>query len=122
MNQHLEAGVLRGTDEREGSMDVLPTCPPWCREAHGALAGEDDLVHVGATTVVGGVAVRLCVTIDGDGTSDGPYLLVGEQEYDVQTAADLAAILTRLVCDARSAVLRPGAARLTPPADRPATA
>ena len=62
----LPAAAVTGPDEpRGGAMDaVRSSCPPWCRVTHGALAGEDDLVHVGATTMVGGIPVRLCASVD----------------------------------------------------------
>ena len=87
-----------------------PGCPTWCVVRHGAKGGEEDLVHVSAVLRVRGLPVRLCATIGSasvDGPSlDGPYVLIGSDEYTLYEADALIGALTQLV-DAGSGVTRP---------------
>ena len=74
------------------------SCPEWCVVHHGALGGEEDMVHVSAALRVAGTPVRLCVTNDpAASVVDGPYILVGADEYTLHEADALIGALTQLV-------------------------
>lgn len=76
-------------------------CPEWCVVRHGVLGGEDDLVHVSATLRVAGTPVRLCGTSDlAPADADGPYVLIGADEYTLHEADALIGALTQLVDEA----------------------
>jgi hypothetical protein len=82
-------------------------CPPWCRRQHGDVAGEDDLVHVGRRQLVGRTAVLLCMSVHPDtGETDGPVVLVGEDELSLADTAVLADLLARSVSLAATGGLR----------------
>ena len=81
-----------------------PTCPPWCELGHGAHTGEDDTVHIGGQLCVRNTLVRLCCTVDPEtGQQDGPYVLMGSQEFDLPEVDDLVEALSRLAAEARDA-------------------
>jgi hypothetical protein len=74
------------------------TCPAWCVSEHGLHPGEDDQVHVSGSLLVRRTSIRLCVTIDPiTEVQDGPYVLVGPDEYTLHEADALIAALTQLV-------------------------
>lgn len=86
-----------------------PECPSWCTTRHGQLTGEDDAVHVGAEVMVRRTSLRLCATTDkATGATDGPYVLVDDQQFDVHQTAQLVAVLMDLLVEAH-APLSPGA-------------
>lgn len=73
-------------------------CPSWCVRHHGELLGEDDTVHVSRSIWIRDVLVRLCATIGPDGgRPDGPYLMVGAEEFTLTEAAQLGDVVSRLV-------------------------
>ena len=83
-----------------------PGCPEWCVLRHGR-SGEDDTVHVSCALLVRRTVLRLCTTIDpGTQAQDGPYVLVGDEEYTLHEAEVLIAALTQLADEAGGA--RPG--------------
>jgi hypothetical protein len=86
-----------------GTARNRPTgCPAWCVRRHGDQLGEEDLVHLSKSTFVRNVLVRLCATIDPHtGGQDGPYILVGGDEYTLAEGSDLADILAALVRQGR---------------------
>jgi len=74
------------------------TCPDWCARVHGEYPGEDDSLHVSGHLMVRRTLLRLCMTVDpGTGAQDGPYVLVGSEEYTLHEADVLIAALTQLV-------------------------
>ena len=74
------------------------TCPDWCARVHGEHVGEDDSVHVSGQLMVRRSLLRLCMTVDPEtGAQDGPYVLVGSDEYTLHEADVLIAALTQLV-------------------------
>jgi hypothetical protein len=82
------------------------TCPPWCDMGHGRLLGEEDQVHVSRQICVRQTLIRLCATIDPDTAEmDGPYVLMGTQEFDLAEVDALIAALTKLSHDARSSLV-----------------
>ena len=84
-----------------------PACPPWCAVRHGTHDGEEDRLHVSAVLRVRGTPVRLCTTIDAaEGAVDGPYVLIGADEYTLYEADALIGALTQLV-DAGSGLTPP---------------
>ncbi|WP_404383571.1 hypothetical protein LL946_00185 [Knoellia locipacati] len=88
-------------------------CPPWCVVDHGTQVGEEDALHVSVTLSVRRTAVRLCLTRgEGFRTADGPYLLIGSDEYTLYEADALIGALTQLV-DAAGAT-RAGAGVVSP--------
>jgi hypothetical protein len=76
----------------------VPLCPAWCVTAHDPALGEDDWVHVSEPVVLAaGVLARLCMTVDpGTGAEDGPYVLVGDEQYTPAEATALGADLIAL--------------------------
>jgi hypothetical protein len=78
------------------------TCPPWCEMGHGIHLGEEDQVHISRQLCVRNTLMRLCATIDpGTGEMDGPYVLMGTQEFDLGEVDALIAALTQLAEDAK---------------------
>jgi hypothetical protein len=87
-----------------------PSCPTWCVQRHGIQQGEDDAIHVSVELLVRGVSLRLCSTIDPETQqADGPYVLLGGEEYTLHEADALIDALTQLV-DAGLGVTRPAGA------------
>lgn len=79
-----------------------PTCPPWCTLGHGVHLGEEDLVHISRQLCVRNTLVRVCTTVDPDtGEQDGPYVLVGAQEFSLEEVDALVEALTSLADQAR---------------------
>ena len=75
-----------------------PGCPTWCVQRHGIREGEDDAIHVSGELLVRGTSLRLCTTIDpATLQGDGPYVLVGGEEYSLHEADALIDALTQLV-------------------------
>jgi hypothetical protein len=82
-------------------------CPPWCVTVHGLQDGEEDQVHVSRCVVVRGTPLRMCTTIDPDTKlQDGPYILVGSDEFTLGEAMDLVDVLQRLVAQGRDVTPR----------------
>ncbi|QNN53139.1 DUF6907 domain-containing protein [Nocardioides mesophilus] len=99
---------------RPSSRRRTPSCPTWCVLRHGQ-AGEDDTVHVSGALLVRRTVLRLCTTIDpGTRAQDGPYVLVGDEEYTLHEAEVLIAALTQLADQAGG--VRPLPAEATAPA------
>lgn len=67
------------------------TCPPWCVQSHGHAEGDDTRVHVGEPVYLSsGISARLCMSVDPVGhVEDGPFVLVGEEEYTLKEALSL---------------------------------
>jgi hypothetical protein len=92
------------------------SCPAWCSRRHGERPGEDDTVHVSGQLMVRRTVLRLCTTIDAEaGTQDGPYVLVGADEYTLHEADVLIAALTQLVDEGRGEVTAPAVPRMRTP-------
>ena len=74
------------------------TCPEWCTTRHGVLPGEEDWVHQGEELLLAdGLTARLCMSVEpSTGMRDGPYLLIGSQEFSLGAAAELGARLVSL--------------------------
>jgi hypothetical protein len=97
------------------------TCPAWCARRHGERPGEDDQVHVSGQLMVRRTVLRLCTTIDPEtGAQDGPYVLVGADEYTLHEADVLIAALTQLVDEGRGEVTAPVVPRMRTPGPSPA--
>lgn len=78
--------------------DRPATCPPWCTLTHGPHRGEDDTVHVSGSLVVRRTVLRLCMTLDpSTGAQEGPYVLLGAEEFSLHEADALIDALTQLV-------------------------
>ena len=89
------------------------TCPPWCRLRHGVHEGEDDTVHVSEQVSAGNALLRLTATIDPETLElEGPYVLLGHQELDLDSAGVLASTLVRLIEQGRMET--PGASTRLP--------
>lgn len=89
------------------SSHQVVTCPSWCVLDHGHLPGEDDTVHVSGALMVRRTVLRLCLTDDpGTGEREGPYVLLGAEEYSLHEADALIDALTQLV-DRGTDVSRP---------------
>ena len=86
------------------------TCPTWCVQRHGVQVGEDDAIHVSVELLVRGTSLRLCTTIDPTTQqTDGPYVLVGGEEYTLHEADALIDALTQLVDEGMGLTRRAGA-------------
>jgi hypothetical protein len=79
------------------------TCPAWCVVRHEAGADED--VHIGGALLVGGTLLRLCSTTDPAGIEEGPFVLVGDDEFTLHQAEALLAALTQLVDEGHRSLL-----------------
>lgn len=97
-------------------MSVVPpqgrpgTCPSWCTLSHGHHPGEDDTVHVSGALMVRRTVLQLCMTRDpSTGDHEGPYVLLGGEEYALHEADALIDALTQLVD--RATDLGPGVSR-----------
>lgn len=76
----------------------LASCPAWCAIGHGQHPDGDDTLHVSGALMVRRTELRLCMTRDpATGTGDGPYVLVGAEEYSLHEADALIDALTQLV-------------------------
>lgn len=83
-----------------------PTCPAWCVQRHGERLGEDDSIHVSGELLVRGLSLRLCSSVDpATHETEGPYVLVGPEEFTLHQADALIDALTQLV-DAGMALTR----------------
>ena len=86
------------------------SCPSWCVQQHGIRQGEDDAIHVSVELLVRGVSLRLCATIDPvTEQADGPYVLLGAEEYTLHEADALIDALTQLVDEGLGVTRRAGA-------------
>ena len=63
-------------------------CPHWCVTRHGVHLGEENWIHASEPLpVADGVRSQIVMSLDPDtGTADGPYIVVGEQEYPLTEA------------------------------------
>jgi hypothetical protein len=77
------------------SRAILPSCPSWCVELHATVEADDVRVHIGEPVHLSdGVAARLCMSVDALGeVEDGPFVLVGEEEYTLEEAIALGGAL-----------------------------
>jgi hypothetical protein len=81
--------------------------PAWCVLRHGDYTGEEDQVHVSDSTFVRYTMVRLCMTVDPvTGMQDGPYILLGSDEYSLEETALLIEALTSLLDVGRATIPR----------------
>lgn len=71
------------------------SCPSWCANGHGVHRGEEDWLHLSEPLPIAeGVSARLCLSIDPlTRDRDGPYLVIGSQEYTMPQAQALGASL-----------------------------
>ena len=83
-------------------------CPSWCATGHGVHIGEEDWLHLSEPLPIAeGVSARLCLSIDPlTSLQDGPYIMIGSQEYTLPQAQALGASLLAMAsqgADLRSA-------------------
>jgi hypothetical protein len=79
-------------------------------QRHGTRQGEDDQIHVSVELLVRGTSLRLCTTIDpATQQADGPYVVVGPDEYTLHEADALIDALTQLVDEGMGVTRREGA-------------
>jgi hypothetical protein len=91
------------------------SCPKWCARRHGEQVGEEDGVHVSGTLQVRRTILRLAATVDPEtGAKEGPFILVGPDEYTLHEADVLIAALTQLVDEGRGEVTPPAVPRMRP--------
>jgi hypothetical protein len=78
------------------------SCAPWCELGHGTHVGEEDHVHVGGQLCVHNTMIRLCSSVDpGTGAVDGPYVLMGADEFTLGEVDALVAALRLLAAKGR---------------------
>jgi hypothetical protein len=71
-------------------------CPRWCVVRHESEA--DALMHVGGALLVRHSLVRLCASTDERGApQEGPFVLVGAEEFTLHEGEALLAALTQLL-------------------------
>jgi hypothetical protein len=86
------------TSMRTSSESLAMRCPSWCVLRHGRYQGEEDLVHVSEARFVRNTMVRICMTMDHEtGRRDGPFVLLGTDEYSLDEAAALVDVLRDLL-------------------------
>jgi hypothetical protein len=70
-------------------------CPAWCTRDHDALDGEEAWLHVGRPQTPDGEAGPLLAMTrePGTGVVDGPWVLVGDDEYSLEQAKALGTAL-----------------------------
>lgn len=72
--------------------------PAWCVLRHRDHTGEEDHVHVSDSSFVRYTMVRLCMTVDPvTRVQDGPYILLGSDEFSLEDTAHLIEALTSLL-------------------------
>lgn len=72
--------------------------PAWCVLPHGRYTEEEDQVHLSDSAFVHSTMVRLCMTINPvTGAQDGPFVLLGTDEYTLEDAATLVQALSGLL-------------------------
>lgn len=88
-------------------------CPEWCTRPHPD--GESERVHASGALRVRRTILRLVVAADEKARfHDGPFVLVGDQEYTLHEAEVLIGALTQLVAQGRPATA-PAVPRMRPP-------
>jgi hypothetical protein len=101
---------VRGrADEASSAADAgSALCPRWCCVRHGEQLGEEDHLHLSDPVVAAGTMIRLGVTIDPvTREQDGPYVLIGDEEYTLVEAEALLACLETRLSAAREAATPP---------------
>lgn len=85
-------------------------CPTWCALHHGRHHRENDQVHASGALMVRHTVLRLWLKHDpATGVQDGPYVLLGTEEYSLHEADALVDALTQLVDRAAEVTPRAGA-------------
>lgn len=81
------------------------SCPPWCVQTHDSDEPDQGQVHIGEPLHLSdGVTARLCMSVDARGqVEDGPYVLVGEEEYTLEEVSALGAALITMAAGAARA-------------------
>ena len=72
-------------------------CPAWCALDHDRLPAEDEAVHISGALMVRRTLLRLCMSSTPDGDREGPYVLLGAEEFSLHEADALIDALTELV-------------------------
>jgi len=99
--------VDKGMTMSDSAEPLARHTPGWCVLQHGAHAGEEDQVHVSDSTFVRYTMVRLCMTVDPvTWLQDGPYILLGSDEYSLEDTALLIEALTSLLDLGRATIPR----------------
>ena len=73
------------------------TCPAWCALDHDGVPADDDAVHVSGALMVRHTVLRLCMSSTPEGEPEGPYVLLGGEEFSLHEADALIDALTELV-------------------------
>jgi hypothetical protein len=89
-------------------------CPPWCVTQHCVHLGEENWIHASEPLpVADGVRAQIVMSVDPDtGTTDGPYILIGAQEYTL-TEARLLGNALMAAADAAAQIHHPSAPAMT---------
>jgi hypothetical protein len=83
---------------RSSSESPARRCPSWCALRHDRYQGEENLVHVSEGRFVRNTLVRICMTMDPQtGRTDGPFVLLGTDEYSLDEVAALVDVLRDLL-------------------------
>lgn len=82
------------------------SCPSWCVAEHGVQGGEEDWLHLSSPVpVTEGVGARLCMSTDPvSGSSDGPFVLIGSNEYTLEEAESLGLAITDIAATGHRAI------------------
>lgn len=89
------------------------SCPPWCVQPHRTGDGDDARLHLGEPVYLSsGITARLCMSVDAAGhVEDGPFVLVGEEEYTLEEAIELGGALIAMAQLAATPQAQPGPGR-----------
>ena len=82
----------------DATLETIGTCPSWCVAPHGLHCGEEDWVHTSEPlALTNRILARLCMTVAPDGqTLDGPYVMIGADEFTPEDANALGLALQAL--------------------------
>jgi hypothetical protein len=89
-------GFAASVPQHDPSSAGRALCPSWCVVPHGSHLGEEDWLHASEPiALAAGVWAELVMSIHPvTGTTDGPFVTIGETEL---TPAEAAALATRLL-------------------------
>lgn len=107
--------MSHGIPDQPEPADTAPLvgahCPAWCVSPHGMHDGEEDWLHSSEPRPVPGRGLaRLCMTVDPTTSLvDGPYVLVGADEYTPAEAREISLTLEALAVAAEDTSLHASA-------------
>ena len=85
-------------------LERVDTCPPWCTAVHGTYTDDLDALHsADEVPLASSLTAQLCCSVDPlTGEVDGPFIVVGREEWSPQRTAEVGLALLRLAALADS--------------------